>query len=83
MRVNSAGLISGTPTGTGRFSFNVTAKDANQVTYTKTMNLYVIGAPPAQPSLFAYGNLDDCVLGQTAPVRWVFPLAGRRRSHGR
>ncbi|MCX6629154.1 MAG: Ig domain-containing protein, partial [Candidatus Solibacter sp.] len=84
LTVSPAGVISGTPTGgTGRSSFNLTATDANHVSYTKTMNLYVIGAPATQPGLFAYGNFDDCWVGNfcdkplgvwyggTAPFTWT------------
>jgi probable HAF family extracellular repeat protein len=61
---SSTGLISGTVTqGAIRFSFNLTATDKNNFSYTKTMALAVIGGPPVLPSLFTYSNFDDCTIG--------------------
>jgi len=84
LTINSTtGLISGTVTqGPGRYSFNLTATDHNNVSYTKTMVLVTIGVPQTLPSLFTYGNFDDCTIGMacerpigannggTAPFTW-------------
>ena len=61
---SSTGLISGTVTqGPTRYSFNLTATDHNSVAYTKTMVVMVIGVPVTLPSVFTYGNFDDCTIG--------------------
>jgi len=61
---SSTGVISGTVTqGPGHYTLNLTAMDSNNVSYTKTLALMVTGVPPMLPSLFTYGNFDDCSIG--------------------
>ena len=82
---SSAGTISGSAnTGPGRYSFNVTVVDnVNNVSYTKTMSIDVIGVPPTLPWVVPYGNyFNDCTVGGqcnaaiavlsggTAPFTW-------------
>ena len=63
--MDSAGVISGTSNLVGKFNFQVTARDTNGVSYTKTMSIDIIGAPPVLPSVNVNGNggIDDCTLG--------------------
>ncbi|MDO8678503.1 MAG: carboxypeptidase-like regulatory domain-containing protein, partial [Acidobacteriota bacterium] len=83
---SSTGVISGTVTsGPGKFDLQVTARDTNNVSYTKSMSITVIGVPAALPSIRPHGGhgLDDCTIGVpcnrgvhvlnggTAPFSWT------------
>jgi probable HAF family extracellular repeat protein len=80
---SDTGVLSGTVTqGPGLFTFNLTATDTNNVSYTKTMSLLVIGVPATLPFIGTFGNFDDCTIGMicsrglfvanggTAPFTW-------------
>ena len=63
---SSAGVLTATTSlssGPGRYNFNVTATDQNNVSYTKTFAIDVIGVPPTLPYVYPYGNFDDCSYG--------------------
>jgi large repetitive protein len=86
LSLTSSGTISGTPnTGPGRYGFSVTATDANNVSYTSTFSIDVIGVPPSLPSLdpinvnviyrdatigFGYARIVSVFSGGTAPFTW-------------
>jgi hypothetical protein len=64
MALNTAGMLTGTPNGTGRFYLNVTAT-ASGVSDTRAFALDIVGVPPQLPLINTYGNLDDCTYGVT------------------
>jgi hypothetical protein len=84
--LSKAGTISGIPSfGPGHYLFDVTATDANHLSYTRRMSVDVVGKPPQLPRIVPYGALqefDGCVLGDdcadaisvnsggTAPFMW-------------
>jgi hypothetical protein len=70
LSMDSTGVISGNVSGgPGKYSFTVTATDTNHVSYTKSMSIVVVAAPPAFPTVTPYGNLfDDCTLGQSCNI---------------
>lgn len=86
LSMNSAGMIAGTPnTGPGRYGFNVTVTDTNNVSYASTFSIDVIGRPPSLPSLdpinvnviyknatigFSYARIVSVFSGGTAPFTW-------------
>ena len=65
LTLNSAGVISGTSNSVGKFNFQVTARDTSGVSYTKSMSITIVGAPPVLPSISPYGNssVDDLTIG--------------------
>jgi hypothetical protein len=75
--------LSGTPTGPGTWTVNVTATDssADRRFYTKQFSLNVVGVPPTLPGITTSFNLDDITVGVsrsysfyanggTAPYTW-------------
>jgi hypothetical protein len=87
LSLTSSGTIFGTPnTGPGRYGFNVTVTDTNNVSYTSTFSIDVIGVPPSLPSLdpinvnviykdatigFSYARIVSVFSGGTAPFTWT------------
>jgi hypothetical protein len=85
--LSSSGIISGSLSfGPSHYQFDVTATDANHLSYTRRMSVDVVGKPPQLPRVSPYGAiqaLDDCVLGNdcadaisvnlggTAPFTWT------------
>ncbi|PYR52930.1 MAG: hypothetical protein DMF89_01060, partial [Acidobacteria bacterium] len=80
----STGAISGTvSSGPGKFNIQVTARDSNNSSYTKSMSIAVVAVPAALPSVNPYGSfIDDCTIGVpcnrgvnvnggTAPFTWT------------
>ena len=65
LTLSAAGTISGTmDTGPGLYGFTVTAKDSNNVSYSKVMSINVIGVPPVAPLIAPDGtSIDDCTIG--------------------
>ena len=85
--LSPAGVISGSlSVNPGHYLFDVTATDANHLSYTRRMSVDVVGKPPQLPRIAPYGaiqSFDDCVLGDdcadaisvnqggTAPFTWT------------
>ena len=64
LALTSAGVLSGILNwGPGKYSFTLTATDSNRVSYTKSMALAIVGAPPTLPALAGPSFLSDCVYG--------------------
>ena len=65
--MDASGAISGTvQSGPGKYPFTVTVTDSSipSKTYTRTLTLYVVGAPEKLPSISPYGGaLIDCTVG--------------------
>ncbi|BCM88644.1 hypothetical protein IAD21_00485 [Abditibacteriota bacterium] len=65
LSLSSAGMLSGTPTQTGSFSFTVTANDGQGGTNSKTLSLTVNSAPDIRISELRFGGpqgaLDEFV----------------------
>src|SRR5205823_3524732 len=63
LTLSSAGVISGTVnSGSGRFSLQITVRDANNssLSYTKNMSIDVIGSAPTLPGVGVFNaGLDD------------------------
>ncbi len=75
LTLSSAGVISGTPTGTGMSSVNITATDSNHVSYTKNMSLDVVGVPVVQAQVYSSLSTYDPIVGD--PYSWsVFAFNG-------
>ncbi len=83
LTLGSDGTISGTVTaGPGLSQLNVTVTDRNGVSYTKTVSIDVVGAPPALMEVYGY-QINDPVVGDpdrlgvyfccggTAPFTWT------------
>ena len=88
LSLSPAGVISGTVnTGPGKYQVHITARDSNNVSYSKTMSIAIVGVPAVLPAvdLSAYGTMvfDDCTIGVpcynhaiavtngTAPFTWT------------
>ena len=72
----STGLISGTPTASGNFSFTLKATDSKSVAATKTVSLVIAALPtftfgsPATPQVGISYSTVLSVSGGTGPVVW-------------
>jgi hypothetical protein len=78
LTLSSAGIISGTPSATGTFSFMVRAADVNQVFATKTLSITIAGpafsiTTPSQLAAAVSGQTYSQTLsasGGVLPYRW-------------
>ena len=79
LALSSSGQISGTATsGSGPWSFYVTATDSNFASVTKRMSIDVLTSPMQQPNIAPYGNLfEDCAFGLPC-IRPVYVSSGGR-----
>ena len=76
----ATGDVSGTVTtsGTGRITFTVTVTDANHVSYSKTMVIWLIQGQPSVTNITPYNtDWDDCTLGVPCS-RGLFASVGGR-----
>ncbi len=74
LTLTEAGTLSGTPTFSGHWWFNITATDAIGRSYSKTMSLISIGVPATLPEIHSYDEfVNDCAVGVscTAAMRVI------------
>jgi hypothetical protein len=77
LTLTPTGSLTGTPTGSGHWWFNLTVRDAANAFTTRVMSLVIVGVPPQLPQIDPYEHeMHDCSLG--APCVQAVQIDGGR-----